>query len=140
MIIKLTKGKITEIDDEDAERILKHSWCAAKQRNKWRAESRIKGKLIRLHRFIMNAKPGEDVHHHDGEPLNNRKDNLIICSPRDHRKMEYKSGQRHLKLTFEDVKCIRQLNKIGCIRPFALARKFDITYRMLRYIIRGEVW
>lgn len=31
---------------------------------------------IRLHRLVMNAQAGMDVHHIDYDPLNNRKENL----------------------------------------------------------------
>jgi hypothetical protein len=81
MRLPLTRGKFAFIDYEDFDRCIQHSWSAAKTTyNNYRAEARIKGKLVRLHRFIMNPLPSEDVHHKDGNPLNNRKSNLEVCS------------------------------------------------------------
>jgi len=69
------------IDDEDFERISKHSWSISKNGKYIRVETRIKSKLIRLHRFILNLKPGDpEVDHRDRNPLNNQKNNLRVCS------------------------------------------------------------
>ena len=139
--IILTKGKVALVDDGDFERVSQHSWCAAKTSyGKWRAETRIKGKLIRLHRFITNAKSGEVVHHINGNPLNNLHENLYICSPSEHFQQEYLSGQRHQKLRRIDVYKILFLYQIKNYTIARLAKKFTVTYQMIWQIIKKKTW
>lgn len=83
IIIKLTKNQITVIDDEDYELVSKH---------KWRTLLRPDGKFVAikspstecsylyLHRLIMKAPKGLVVDHINGDTLNNKKENLRICS------------------------------------------------------------
>lgn len=40
----------------------------------------IRGKNYYVHRLIMNAKPHEQVHHRDGNPLNCCRNNLVITT------------------------------------------------------------
>lgn len=72
--------KVT-IDYEDLDRICLYRWNlhAVDGRNYVQA---IDGnrRHLRLHRLIMNAPPGMDVDHIDGDGLNNRKSNLRICT------------------------------------------------------------
>ncbi len=84
--IKLTKGKIALVDDEDYEYI-----------NQWRWKLSTSGYAIRtvcvkndlginrftsliMHRVIMDAKKGEVIDHIDCDRLNNTKNNLRFCS------------------------------------------------------------
>ena len=82
--IKLTQGKYALIDDDDYNRILKYKWCAHFERNNWYAVTGkvVNGKrhTIRMHRFIMNALPGEMMDHINGDGLDNRKNNLRFCN------------------------------------------------------------
>lgn len=142
--ITLTKGKIALIDDDDFERVNQHSWCAAKTTyGKWRAETRIKSKLIRLHRFITGAKPGEVVHHIDGNPLNDKKENLQTISSGHHAAIEYQLGNRIIpntkKLTIKDVRLIRYIKKLGCFNGL-LAFTFGVTPSMISNIAHNRSW
>lgn len=84
--VPLTQGKITLVDDEDYPRIIMHKWCAVKDRNTWyavrgmRGRGRNKNKLIQLHRFLLNAKLGEECDHINGDGLDNHKSNLRIVT------------------------------------------------------------
>jgi hypothetical protein len=76
-----------EIDDEDAKRVFQHEWHVNYQfrRGYMRAvsiTSSINKKTIYLHRFILEAQKQKNyvVDHKDGNPLNNKKENLRICS------------------------------------------------------------
>jgi hypothetical protein len=81
--IKLTKGQVTIIDDEDFERVSKYKWQANKMAHgKYRAirGCRTRCGHIYMHRFILNCPKGMTVDHIDGNPLNNRRSNLRICT------------------------------------------------------------
>jgi hypothetical protein len=83
--IKLTKNKISLIDDEDFEKVSKYKWhCLAnnyaarkfyyeKKDGKWIT------KYIRLHQFILNEF-NKEIDHVNGNRLDNRKENLRLCT------------------------------------------------------------
>jgi hypothetical protein len=72
--------KYTIIDDDDFERVSKHSWCIEKSRSYIYANSRINYKMVMLHRFIMNCPKDKIVDHKNMNTLDNRKCNLRICT------------------------------------------------------------
>lgn len=87
--IELTKGYKVLVDDEDFEKLSKFSWQAIDKgggrvyaRRSKRIGKRSEGKQIiyYMHREILNAKQGEYVDHINGNTLDNRKQNLRICS------------------------------------------------------------
>lgn len=84
MIIELSKGMVAEIDAEDFGIVSQHSWHVSKKANDYYAQTayRETGKLkhILMHRLIMGCASNQEVHHKDGNTLNNRKDNLEVCS------------------------------------------------------------
>jgi len=76
-IIALTRGYEAKIDDEDFDRIDKHSWCVTKSNARHvYGQATIKQKRILLHRFIMNAPTGTLIDHISGDTLDNQKNNL----------------------------------------------------------------
>ena len=79
--IKLTQSKETFIDSEDYEKIKSYNWyyhssgyaaCKQKINNIW--------KTILLHRVIMNCPNNKQIDHINGNGLDNRKENLRICT------------------------------------------------------------
>jgi hypothetical protein len=84
--IELTKGYFATVDDEDYERVAQFNWCATvKQQGVYAVRGkgpRGKMKMIYLHRFLLGAVAGQYVDHVDGDSLNNRRDNLRLCSGR----------------------------------------------------------
>ncbi len=85
--IPLTRGQVALVDDEDFELVNKYSWQA--QWNNYtksfyaRANSlKREGKLrpLYMHRIILNAGKGEQVDHINHATLDNRKENIRICS------------------------------------------------------------
>ena len=69
-------GKEYTLDDEDYMVAVEHAWMY----RRGYIFARINGKNIFLHRLLTNARPGEIVDHIDGNPLNNQKHNLRICT------------------------------------------------------------
>ncbi len=70
------------VDDEDFERMNAFKWCPSNSKLYALREVRGNGfrKNVRMHRLIMEAKPGEVVDHINGEPLDNRRSNLRLCT------------------------------------------------------------
>lgn len=74
--IKLTKGQVSIIDDKDYSEISKSKWTASWSGSMWYAKNN-KGYL---HRLIAKAPPGMSVDHINGNTLDNRHENLRICT------------------------------------------------------------
>jgi len=70
------RGKEFIVDDEDYLLPLEYS-CS--YRGGYIMATR-QGKSVLLHRLLVNAKDGDIVDHIDGNPLNNQKNNLRICT------------------------------------------------------------
>lgn len=85
--IPLTRGMVALVDDEDYDRLAQFSWYAARKRNTYYAVRNTKaarGK-IRMHRVVMQAPddPLIDVDHINRNGLDNRKENLRVCTRRE---------------------------------------------------------
>lgn len=69
------------IDQEDLEKCSKLTWHYAKNKDSKYIQTRIKGKMVKLHRFIMNINDRNMlVDHINRDTLDNRKLNLRIAS------------------------------------------------------------
>ncbi|SRR6266566_7295824 len=88
MLVPLTRGKFTEIDDSDSALVLQYKWYASPTRHseRWYVATRIDGHTTYMHRLIMNAPARDSVDHIDGDGLNNRRSNLRLanCSQQAH--------------------------------------------------------
>lgn len=83
--ILLTKGKFALVDDNEYERVSAFKWNyngGYAKRNAYvpMIKGVRKGRTILMHRFIMNTPDGMHTDHKDGNPLNNQKSNLRICT------------------------------------------------------------
>ena len=85
--IKLTQDQWALVDDEDYDHLNEHKWYANRERtDKFYAkrsspiDSSGKQRKIRMHRVIINAPKGIPVDHINGNPLDNRKENLRVCT------------------------------------------------------------
>lgn len=82
------KGKkfYFQIDLEDFDRVLDHKWHLAYSQkndsyyvNMGNGNGKIKS--LALARFLMNAPKGTHVDHNNHDTLDNRKENLLVCTP-----------------------------------------------------------
>lgn len=82
--IKLTQNKVAVVDDEDFEQLNQYKWYAHKQSNNCYASRTIrlnKRKItIKMHREVLNAGNGISVDHINGNGLDNRKENIRLCT------------------------------------------------------------
>jgi hypothetical protein len=81
--IPLTKGKIAIVDDDDYELLAHWKWYYSQNSNGrggYAARRDSARQMIRMHRLILNAPEGIEVDHVNGNPLDNRRDNLRLCS------------------------------------------------------------
>lgn len=89
--IKLTQGKFAIVDDADFDWLSKWSWHVIKQVFKNRTmyyavrgskELGKRGKKIpvRMHRVIMSSPEERTVDHKNGNTLDNRRNNLRVCT------------------------------------------------------------
>ena len=76
-IIYLTKGQTAIVSECDYCLVSVHIWHLS---NRGSVESRIDGKLVKMHRLITNAPSNTVVDHISGNTLDNRRENLRICT------------------------------------------------------------
>ena len=79
--ITLTRGKSAIVDNNDYILLRQHKWyCSLKG---YAVRNIIKDKkqtLVLMHRFILDTPEGMETDHINGNKLDNRKENLRICT------------------------------------------------------------
>lgn len=110
---KLGKGKYFIVDNEDAERVLKHTWWLDRL---GRPQTDIKYKRVLIGRFIMVPQEDKVVDHINGNVLDNRKINLRACTRFENQRNRTKlnknstSGYRGITWDKERKKWVAQLS------------------------------
>jgi len=86
--ISLTQGKVALVDDEDYEWLLQWTWYADKRKHTYYAiRAPWNESSVGMHREIMGI-VGDDkrwVDHRNNNGLDNRRQNLRICTPQQNR-------------------------------------------------------
>lgn len=82
MILYLTKGLVTLVDDDIPEEIsgIKFQATQGIRNNTPYATATVNKKTVFLHRLIMNPPKGMVVDHINGDTLDNRRVNLRVCT------------------------------------------------------------
>jgi hypothetical protein len=83
--IPLTRGLHAIVDDEDYERVAALKWrafrCNKTNSRLYLYAARMhEGRFMSMHRFITGAAKGQVVDHINGDPMDNRKENLRLCT------------------------------------------------------------
>jgi len=81
LLIPLTHGLFATIDDEDYDLVKDYKWCASKHDNgTFYAVTTVynagKGKMLYMHRLILDLKQGEVCDHINHNKLDNSKKNI----------------------------------------------------------------
>lgn len=82
-IIALNKGEVAIVDDGDFDWLNQWKWHIHRE-TRWgryavRTDSRS-GKVVIMHRLIMDAPKGMQVDHINGDGLDNRRENMRLCT------------------------------------------------------------
>lgn len=142
--IPLTREKIALVDDSDFARVICYKWYAyPEQGGHWYAvrDMRNNGKrqFVSMHRFILAPPPGVVVDHINMDGLDNRRENLRLCSHaenmRNHKKM-LNTISRFKGVTWECNKWRVRINSNGKLLHLGLyeseedaARVYDAAAR-----------
>lgn len=80
--IPLTRGRVALVDDEDFDAVICHRWhCAVRPNGRCYARTSIgRGRVVYMHRLIMQAPPHMDIDHANRDGLDNRRGNLRVCT------------------------------------------------------------
>ncbi|MBN1787349.1 MAG: HNH endonuclease [Sedimentisphaerales bacterium] len=78
--IKLTGGRYALISPQDYKEISQYPWAIEQKGNACYAARFDKGRIMRMHRVIMNGPKGTIVDHKDRNGLNNTRGNLRIAT------------------------------------------------------------
>jgi hypothetical protein len=82
-LIKLTRGKMALVDDDDFEKLNKHKWCVARRNgggNYYACRTIAGGKTLYMHSEIIGNSPNMEIDHINGNGLDNRVANLRKCT------------------------------------------------------------
>jgi len=79
-LIPLTKGHFAFIDIEDIAIVNRLSWSVSDRGKLKYARCYLNKKIVYLHRYLLDAPKGYDVDHINGDGLDNRRENLRLCT------------------------------------------------------------
>lgn len=122
--IILTQGKFALVDDEDYDFLNQWKWCYSKSYKDLgyairfhyltKSGKQQKRKVISMHRVIMNTPIGMYTDHINHNTLDNRKENLRICTPsQNHMNQRKFRGKSKYKGVFWQKDC--PINPWGAI-------------------------
>lgn len=82
--VKVGQNHVALVDDEDFDRVSEWTWYLHNHGG-YAATTKYRVNRVRwlMHRLILNAPKGVEVDHINGNPLDNRKENLRLCERRE---------------------------------------------------------
>lgn len=142
--IKLTKGFVALVDDEDYEELNKFKWRAVKVRDNYYAY-----RLVSMHREILNIKNSKiHIDHKDRNTLNNKKDNLRTCTPAQNNlnkevRKDNKLGVKGVRFSKKQKRYIAVISingKVKQIGSFNTVEEAAIAYNKKAKEVHGEFY
>lgn len=122
-LLRLSNCQETKLDDEDFEFLSRWKWKQHPHgyacRTSWDSSEK-KWLCLLVHRIVTGAMKGQEVHHINGDKLDNRKCNLKIISPLDHRLMHVEPlvNSAKMRQVYPDKK-----NCVECGKSFEVNRR-----------------
>jgi hypothetical protein len=111
----------TMVDDEDFDRLIEHRWAATRRKKKLYVRAVIGETDFLLNRFIMQPPEDKFVGYRDGNPLNNQKSNLWICTKEELHQFATEVGSyRHLEA--EHIHRVRRKLSDGTVKIYLYNR------------------
>lgn len=114
--INLTRNEVALVDDDDFDKLKIYKWHIAKSKygKCYAVKSDIHHGKIMMHRFILSAPPDLMVDHINGNGLDNRKENLRLCTATQNQRnrdktKQNKSGYKGVSFHQEKRKFIAQI-------------------------------
>lgn len=123
--IKLNQNKIAVVDDEDFEKLSQYNWFSNKGWSTFYAIRNIcfkdKKTRIRMHREILNAPKHLHIDHINGNGLDNRKENLRLCTNRENSQNKHFPA-KHNKFKVKGVHWNKSHKKFQALITFTCRR------------------
>lgn len=79
-LIPLSRGLFATVDDADFDWLNQWKWSCHGHSPLFYAATKIKGKIVKMHRLLINPKDGMQIDHIDGDRINNQRLNLRACT------------------------------------------------------------
>jgi hypothetical protein len=90
VIVRTTSGKEFIISACDLERVKRYTWCISKTGY---PVANTNPKVVKLQRYLLSPPEGMVVDHINGNTLDNRRENLRVCSIADNSRNAAKKGK-----------------------------------------------
>lgn len=113
-IVRVAGGTTALVDDEDRERAEQHKWYLMPN-GYVQATPIVNGKTthIYLHRLVMNAQPGQEIDHKNGDKTDCRKENLRFCT-----ESQNQANRRKSSGTSSQYKGVSRYKRLGSWQAF----------------------
>lgn len=122
--IPLSRGLEAIIDDDDYELLSKYSWSVGggTRRYPYAITTIQKNKSLKMHRLIMRAKKNQLIDHINHDTLDNRKENLRICT-----QSQNQANRKKHKKTSSKFKGVNFYKRVNAWRARIQINKKDIN-------------
>ena len=81
------QDRVILVDDEDYSNVILYNWRLLCAHGPWYVRASINGSRVYLHRWLLSAPTNLHVDHRNGNGLDNRRENLRLCThAENHRK------------------------------------------------------